>query len=110
VSPAGTRLRQTLVTALAPGSLLRLAAPLVLSFWMRAAVTLVDTIYASFVGDAAVAAVGLTIPFEFLMIAAWVGLSTGLTACLARILSEVPPRGEPGRPRKSSAPSPGRLA
>ena len=65
------------------GSVLAMAAPLVISFWMRAAVTLVDTVYASFLGDAAVAAIGLTIPLEFLMIAAWVGLSTGLTSVLS---------------------------
>lgn len=66
--------------------LLRMTAPLVVSFWMRAAVTFVDTIYASWIGDAAVAAVGLTIPLEFLMIAVWVGLSTGLTSGLARAM------------------------
>lgn len=66
--------------------MLRLAAPLVVSFWMRAGVTLVDTIYASLLGDAAVAAVGLTIPLEFLMIAGWVGLSTGLTSGLSRAM------------------------
>jgi Na+-driven multidrug efflux pump len=65
------------------GSVLAMAAPLVVSFWMRAAVTLVDTVYASFLGDSAVAAIGLTIPLEFLMVAAWVGLSTGLTSVLS---------------------------
>jgi Na+-driven multidrug efflux pump len=61
-----------------------MAAPLVISFWMRAAFTFVDTIYAATIGDAAVAAIGLTVPFEFLMIATWVGLSTGLTSGLSR--------------------------
>jgi Na+-driven multidrug efflux pump len=69
-----------------PPSLLRMAAPLVVSFWMRAAVALVDTVYASTIGDAAVAAIGLTVPFEFLMIAFWVGLSTGLTSGLSRAM------------------------
>lgn len=64
-------------------SVLRMAAPLVVSFWMRAAVTFVDTIYASLIGDASVAAVGLTLPLEFLMIAVWVGLSSGLTSRLS---------------------------
>ena len=67
-------------------TLLRMAAPLVVSFWMRAAVTFVDTIYAALLGDAAVAAIGLAIPFEFLMIALWVGLSTGLTSGLSRAM------------------------
>jgi Na+-driven multidrug efflux pump len=60
-----------------------MAAPLVVSFWMRAAVTMVDTVYAARVGDSAVAAIGLTVPLEFLMIAAWVGTSTGLTSALS---------------------------
>src|SRR5213593_5096169 len=64
-------------------SILGMAAPLVVSFWMRSLFTFVDTIYASTLGDQAVAAIGLSIPFEFLMIAVWVGLSTGLTSNLA---------------------------
>jgi putative MATE family efflux protein len=65
-------------------SVLQMAAPLVVSFVMRAAFTFVDTIYAATIGDAAVGAIGLSLPFEFLMIALWVGLSTGLTSCLSR--------------------------
>jgi Na+-driven multidrug efflux pump len=63
-----------------------MSAPLVVSFMMRAAFTFVDTAYAATIGDAAVAAIGLTVPFEFLMIAIWVGLSTGLTAALSRAM------------------------
>jgi Na+-driven multidrug efflux pump len=63
-----------------------MAAPLVLSFWMRSLFTFVDTIYASTLGDAAVAAIGLSIPLEFLMIACWVGVSTGLTSGLSRAM------------------------
>ncbi len=65
---------------------LRLAAPLIVSFWMRSLFALVDTIYAATLGDAAVAAVGLTVPLEFLMIACWVGVSNGLTSTLARAM------------------------
>ena len=65
-------------------SVLRMSAPLMVSFVMRAAFTFVDTIYAATLGDAAVAAIGLTFPFEFVMIAFWVGLSTGLTSVLSR--------------------------
>lgn len=68
-----------------PG-VLRMAAPLVVSFVMRAAFTFVDTVYAAILGDAAVAAIGLTVPFEFIMIAVWVGLSTGLTSGLSRAM------------------------
>ena len=67
-------------------SLARLSGPLILSFWMRAAFTFVDTIYASLLGDDAIAAIGLTVPFEFLMIALWVGLSTGVTSGLSRAM------------------------
>ena len=67
-------------------TLLRMTAPLVVSFWMRAAVTFVDTIFAAILGDAALAAVGLAVPFEFLMLAVWVGLSTGLTSAMARAM------------------------
>lgn len=67
-------------------SVLRMAAPLVVSFVMRSLFTLVDTIYAAYLGDASVAAIGLTFPFEFLMIAVWVGTSTGLTSTLARAM------------------------
>jgi Na+-driven multidrug efflux pump len=67
-------------------TILGMAAPLVVSFWMRAAVTFVDTIYAALIGDASVASIGLAVPFEFLMIALWVGLSTGLTSGLSRAM------------------------
>ena len=63
-----------------------MSAPIVVSFVMRSAFTLVDTIYAATLGDAAVAAVGLSIPLEFLMIACWVGLSTGLTSQLSQAM------------------------
>jgi Na+-driven multidrug efflux pump len=63
-----------------------MAWPLVISFWMRATVTLIDTVYASLLGDPEVAAIGLILPLEFLMIAVWVGLSTGLTSALSRAM------------------------
>ena len=63
-----------------------MSAPLVVSFWMRSLFTFVDTLYASTLGDPSVAAIGLSLPFEFLMIAIWVGLSTGLTSNLARAM------------------------
>jgi putative MATE family efflux protein len=64
-----------------------MAAPLMVSFVMRAAFTLVDMAYAATIGDAAVAAIGLAFPFEFLMIAVWVGLSNGLTSALSRTIA-----------------------
>jgi len=67
-------------------SLLRMSVPLMVSFMMRSAFTFVDTIYAAYEGDAAVAAIGLTFPFEFVMIAFWVGLSTGLTSTISRAM------------------------
>jgi len=50
-------------------SILQMTAPLVVSFVMRSAFTFVDTAYAATIGDTAVAAVGLTVWFEFLMTA-----------------------------------------
>ena len=73
-------------SAFAQSGVLRLAAPLVVSFWMRSLFALVDTVYAATLGDAEVAAVGLTVPLEFLMIACWVGVSNGLTSTLARAM------------------------
>lgn len=67
-------------------SILRMSAPLVVSFWMRSLFTFVDTVYASTLGDAAIAAIGLTIPLEFLMIACWVGVSNGLTSTLSQAM------------------------
>ncbi len=72
--------------AAAQQSILRMSAPLVVSFWMRSLFTFVDTAYAAYLGDAAVAAIGYSIPLEFLLIACWVGVSTGLTSCLSRAM------------------------
>lgn len=63
-----------------------MTVPLVVSFWMRSLFTFVDTYYASFLSDAAVAAIGLSFPFEFVMIAVWVGMSTGLTSNFSRAM------------------------
>lgn len=63
-----------------------MTVPLVISFWMRSLFSFVDTYYASFLSDAAVAAIGLSFPFEFVMIAVWVGMSTGLTSNFARAM------------------------
>lgn len=68
-----------------PG-LLQMTRPLVVSFWMRSLFSFVDAYYAAFISDAAVAAIGLSFPFEFMMIAVWVGLSTGLTSNLSRAM------------------------
>jgi len=64
-----------------------MAAPLVLSFGMRSLFTFVDIAFAATLGDAAIAAVGgLSLPYEILMIACWVGVSTGLTANLSQAM------------------------
>src|SRR5256712_5275851 len=73
-----------------PGpSILRLSAPLVLSFGMRSLFTFVDIAFAATLGDAAIAAVGgLSFPYEILMIACWVGVSTGLTSNLSQAMGK----------------------
>jgi len=71
--------------------ILKLTVPLVISFWLRSAFAWVDTIFASLLhdgqgqalGDASIAAIGLTLPFMFVQTAVWVGTSNGLTARLA---------------------------
>ncbi len=91
-----TPMRGSLSVRILPGvssrtRLLALAGPLVVSFWLRSAFAWVDTIFASTLfdsqgeslGDASIAAIGLTLPFEFLLTACWVGSSNGLTARLA---------------------------
>src|SRR5574341_796018 len=68
-------------------SILRMSAPLVLSFGMRSLFTFVDIAFAATLGDAAIAAVGgLSFPYEILMIACWVGVSTGLTSNLSQAM------------------------
>src|SRR2546427_8722655 len=73
-----------------PGpSILRLSAPLVLSFQMRSLFTFVDLALAATVGDAAIAAVGgLSFPYEILMAACWVGVSTGVTSNLSQAMGK----------------------
>ncbi|MEM7518854.1 MAG: MATE family efflux transporter, partial [Planctomycetota bacterium] len=67
-----------------------MAAPLVVSFVLRDLLTLIDYPFASRLGaegsglgEASLAALGLTQPIVFLMIACWVGASNGLTARLS---------------------------
>ena len=54
-------------TRAAERSVLILAWPLILSFWMRQLFTFVDTYFAGRIGDHAVAGLGLAFPFEFLL-------------------------------------------
>lgn len=79
--------------------ILALSLPLVLSFWFRSLTQWVDAAYASTfreLGDASIAAIGLTAPFEFLMIACWVGSSNALTSLLSTAMA----RGESDRIRQ----------
>lgn len=75
-------------------SLLKLAAPLIVSFWVRSLFTLVDTLYASFLSDNAIAAIGLVVPFEFTLIAIWVGTSAGLTSYISKGIVSSDPRND----------------
>ena len=75
--------------------ILALTGPLVVSFWLRSAFGWVDPFFAAnlhdelgnLIGDPSMAAIGLTLPFEFLMIACWVGTSNGLTSRLASAMA-----------------------
>ncbi len=61
------------------------------SFWLRSAFAWIDPVFAHHledaagrsIGDESLAAIGLTLPLEFLLIAVWVGTSNGLTSRLA---------------------------
>lgn len=66
--------------------ILQLAGPLVISFWIRDAFQLIDLPFASVLGEGAVAAIGLTQPLSFLLVACWVGASSGLTARLSQAM------------------------
>ncbi|GIW72560.1 MAG: MATE family efflux transporter [Planctomycetota bacterium] len=69
-------------------SVFQLAWPLMVSFVMRSLFNLVDTFFAATVGDAAVAAIGMTIPLEMAFVAVWVGSSNALTSLLGRSFGE----------------------
>jgi len=66
--------------------ILQLAGPLVISFWVRDAFQLIDLPFASLLGEGSVAAIGLTQPLSFLLVACWVGASSGLTARLSQAM------------------------
>lgn len=66
--------------------ILQLAGPLVISFWIRDAFQLIDLPFASVLGEGSVAAIGLTQPLSFLLVACWVGASSGLTARLSQAM------------------------
>jgi Na+-driven multidrug efflux pump len=69
-----------------PATLLRLAAPLMVSFTLRSLLTAVDLPYGALLGDAAVAAMGLAFPLEFVFLACWIGLSGAMTSHLSRAM------------------------
>lgn len=62
-----------------------MALPLIVSFTLRQAFSMVDLVYARFLDDPnALAAIAFYIPFQEVYTAIWVGLSAGFTAQLAR--------------------------
>lgn len=62
-----------------------MALPLIVSFTLRQAFSMVDLVYARFLDDPnALAAIAFYIPFQEIFSAVWVGLSAGFTAQLAR--------------------------
>lgn len=61
-----------------------MAVPLVISFTLRFTFSLVDLVYARFLGDpSAIAAIAFYLPFQGVYTAVWVGLSAGFTASLS---------------------------
>lgn len=74
-------------------SLIRLALPMVISFTFRFLFTLVDTVYAASAAvradePEAVAAIGLFLPIQTILIALWVGLSAGFTASISQAFGQ----------------------
>lgn len=74
-------------------SLIRLALPMVISFTFRFLFTLVDTIYAASAvvrteEPEAVAAIGLFLPIQTILVALWMGLSSGFTANVSQAFGQ----------------------
>lgn len=85
-TPAGPGSERTRTKDARTKGILALSLPLIFSFWFRALTPWIDATYAStddVLGDASIAAIGLAAPFEFLMIAFWVGSSNALTSLLS---------------------------
>ena len=75
-----------LVTAPVPGLIRRLAVPVSIGFFFNTMFNVVDTFYAGQFDTAALAALSLSFPVFFILIATGSGFSTGATALMGQAL------------------------
>ena len=75
-------------TAPIPPLLFSLALPMMISMLVQALYNIVDSIFVSYIGEAALSAVSLAFPVQNLMIAFAVGTGVGVNAHLSRCLGE----------------------
>jgi len=71
-----------------PSLILGMSLPVIFSMLVQAMYNVVDSIFVSRVGEEALTAVSLAFPIQLIVIAAFVGLSTGVSSAVSRKLGE----------------------
>ncbi|MEX1307998.1 MAG: MATE family efflux transporter [Eubacteriales bacterium] len=71
-----------------PGLITKMALPVIFSMLIQALYNVVDSIFVSRVSEEALTAVSLAFPLQLIVIAAFVGLSTGISSAISRKLGE----------------------
>ena len=71
-----------------PGLITKMALPVIFSMLIQALYNVVDSIFVSRVSEEALTAVSLAFPMQLIVIAAFVGLSTGISSAISRKLGE----------------------
>jgi len=71
-----------------PSLILGMSLPVIFSMLVQAMYNVVDSIFVSRVGEEALTAVSLAFPIQLIVIAAFVGLSTGISSAVSRKLGE----------------------
>ena len=81
-----------------PKLLLTMSGPMMISMFIQALYNVVDSMFVSYISEAALTAVSLAYPMQNLMIAVATGTGVGVNALLSRNLGEKKLfHGEPGR-------------
>ena len=68
--------------------LMKMSVPMMISMFMLALYNVVDSIFVSRVSEAALTALSLAYPIQFLMVALNIGTNVGVTALISRSLGE----------------------
>ncbi len=71
-----------------PKLIISMSLPVIFSMMVQAMYNVVDSIFVSNVGEDALTAVSLAFPIQLIVIAAFVGLSTGVSSAISRKLGE----------------------